>query len=116
MVMEADYLPADLEQEAIVKALVRAKASKDVAKIETAARIVVGLANKVREAYRNEEADIEKPMSTRSAIRWAMLSFRFAAVTAAEGGPMIYALPRAFSMSSDMSTAVKAYAKAVIGS
>jgi cobaltochelatase CobS len=112
-VMEADYLPEDLEIKALYNAMLAAKIAEPVAAQQ--AKLVVELANKVRMAYRNEEDGIEKPMSHRAAIRWAILASRYQGVPIAEGGPMIYALHRAFAMSKEMSAVVDTYARVKLG-
>lgn len=113
MMMEADYLPEDLEIKAVYAAMIAAKIPQ--ARSEMQSKAIVELANAVRAAYRNEEAGIEKPMSTRTAIRWALLSARYDNVTLEEGGPMIYALHRSFAMSKEMSATVDKFAKAKLG-
>jgi cobaltochelatase CobS len=113
MVSDMDYLPEDLEVKAVVKALLADGTSPDVA--EMLAQQVVRTANDVRAAYRANSEAIEKPMSTRVAIRWAKLVRRFQNVTAAEGGPVLYALCRAYSMNRAMSAAVEEYVRARFG-
>lgn len=113
MEMEADYLPAELETAALIKKMVASKIPTDRA--ELFAPKLVEVANQIRKAYRDEEDAIEKPMSTRSLIRWALLIFRFQSVPSEQGGPHIYALQRAFSMSPEMSLPVKTWAAAKFG-
>lgn len=113
MSTEADYLPSDLEIKAVKNALVADGTNPDRA--EMLAGQVVAVANKVREAYRSDDGVIDKPMSTRVAIRWAKLVRRFAGVSATEGGPMLYALHRAFGMSKEMSASVEAFTRASLG-
>ncbi len=113
MVTEADYLPEDLEVKAVEQALLADGTTPDVA--EMLAQQVVRTANDVRAAYRSNTEAIEKPMSTRVAIRWAKLVRRFQNVTAAEGGPVLYALRRAYAMSRPMSAAVEEYVSARFG-
>lgn len=114
MVMRVDYLPAELEEVAVLQALLRANVRQD--KAELCAKSVVKLANQVRLAYRNEEDGIEMPMSTRTVIRWALLIHRFQKVPVEEGGPTLYALNSAFDMPAEMKGPVNALAKAVFGS
>jgi len=113
MVTEADYLPPDLEIKAVSKALIADGTKPDIAQM--LAEQVVGVANKVRDAYRSDDGVIDKPMTTRSAIRWAKLVRRFAGVSASEGGPMLYALRRAFSMGKEMSASVEEFTRASLG-
>lgn len=113
MVTEADYLPADLEIKAVFNALVADGTKQDIAQM--LAEQVVAVANKVRKAYRAGDKVIEKPMSTRTAIRWAKLVRRFAGVAASDGGPMLYALRRAFIMSPEMTASVKEFTTASLG-
>jgi len=113
MNMAADYLPAELEIKAVFQALVNARIKSDRA--ELVATEVVKLANEVRTAYRNEESSIEKPMSTRTVIRWALLIDRYQSVPKEQGGPTVYALHRAFAMSKDMASAVDVKARAQFG-
>lgn len=113
MVSEADYMPAAAETQLIAEELVDIGTLPEEAKL--LATQIVTIANKVREAYRNGDPTVEKPMSTRVAIRWAKLFRRFRRVAAEEGGPMNYSLSRAFSMSPEMAVAVKEFTKTVVG-
>jgi cobaltochelatase CobS len=113
MIIQAQYLPEDLEIKVVYNAMIAAKIPHDKADME--ARLIVQLANQVRQAYNNKQPSIEKPMSTRTAIRWALLTSRFGGVSGAEGGPMIYALHRSFAMSQAMAATVNEYAKAKLG-
>lgn len=113
MVTHADYMPAEEETQLIKDELVDIGTS--AAEAELLATQIVTIANKVREAYRNGDPTVEKPMSTRVAIRWAKLFRRFRMVAAEEGGPMTYSLSRAFSMSPDMAVAVEEFTKTVVG-
>ncbi len=113
MEMEVDYLPEDVEVKAVFQAITATGTPPDQA--EMLAKLVVKVANQVRTAYRNGDTAIEKPMSTRVAIRWAMLVRRFQNVQKDEGGPVAYALRRAFSgMSPTMATAVESFTRAVL--
>lgn len=113
MLMEADYLPESLEIKAVYNAMIAAQIPQ--ARAEQQSKLIVELANTVRKAYRKEEEGIEKPMSTRTAIRWALLVSRFEAVTPEEGGKLIYALHRSFAMSKEMAKTVDTYVKAKLG-
>lgn len=113
MVMEADYLSEALEIQAIYNAMLKGKIAEPRAAQQS--RLIVELANKIRTAYRNEEEGIEKPMSTRTAIRWAILASRFMGVPSENGGPMIHAMHRAFAMSKEMGKVVDTYARVKLG-
>lgn len=113
MVSYADYLPEELEVKAITQALVADGTPPDDAEFN--ARIVVHIANQTRAAYRSQSGAIDKPMSTRVATRWAKLVRRFKNVSKAEGGPMLYALKRAYAMHPAMSASVEGYVHARLG-
>lgn len=113
MVMHADYLEEALEIQAVYAELLAVKVKPVVADMH--ATQIVQLANQVRKAYRDGVAGIDEPMSTRTAIRWAILTSRYGGVTQAEGGPMIYALHRAFDMSEEMAPIVETYTKTKLG-
>jgi cobaltochelatase CobS len=113
MVTEADFLPPDLEVEAVKRAVITSGTQPDEA--EMLARVVVGVANRVRAAYRNEELAIDRPMSTRTAIRWATLVRRFQKVSPEEGGPLVYALRRSFAMNREMATVVEEFSRVALG-
>jgi cobaltochelatase CobS len=113
MVTEADYLPQALEVQAVLQALLAEGMQNDVALM--LAEQVVRTANDVRAAYRSDTAAIDKPMSTRAAIRWARLVRRFQNVPREEGGAVVYALRRAYAMNREMSAVVEAYVHARFG-
>lgn len=112
MVMTADYLPPDVEQQVVVNTLMSEGVDEDAASM--IAQQVVGVANQVRKAYREEKSEVDKPMSTRSVIRWAKLIRRFARVKDNDG-PVVYALRRAFQMSPHLDAVVTGYTKASLG-
>jgi cobaltochelatase CobS len=112
MVMEVDYLPEDLEIEAVTQVLREQNTDPDAAAM--LAKVAVGVANKVRTAYRSGDPTIDKPMTTRSVIRWAKLVRRFQNATKAEGGPVLYALRRGFAMTPEMRLTVEAFCSAYI--
>ncbi len=112
MNMEVDYLPADLEIQAVTEMLLGQGTDPDAAKM--LARVTVEVANKVRAAYRGGNATVDKPMTTRSVMRWAKLVRRFQNVTPAEGGPVLYALRRGFLMAPDMRLTVEEFCRAYI--
>ena len=113
MVTEADYLPHELEVQAVLQALAADGTPPDVAAM--LAEQVVRTANDVRAAYRANAEAIDKPMSTRAAIRWARLVRRFQNVPREEGGPVVYALRRACLMRREMAQAVEGYVHARFG-
>lgn len=113
MVTEASYLPPELEIKAVANALIADGTSPDVARM--LAGQVVEVANKVRTAYKENDGVIDKPMTTRSAIRWGKLVRRFRGVSAGDGGPMLYALRRAFSMSPEMTASVEEFTRVSLG-
>jgi cobaltochelatase CobS len=113
MVTEADYLPEPLEVQAVLQALLIDGLSNDVALM--LAEQAVRTANDVRAAYRSNTAAIDKPMSTRSVIRWAKLVRRFQNVSREEGGAVVYALRRAYAMNSEMAGIVEGYVHARFG-
>lgn len=113
MVTTASYLPPELEERAVVNALVGDGVSPDVATM--IAQQVVKVANSVRAAYRTDKSGVmTKPMTTRSAIRWARLVRRFANVKDSDG-PMVYALRRAFQMNAEMDAVVTEFTRAALG-
>lgn len=114
MVATADYLPAELEIKVVVNALQADGVPPDVAQM--IAEQVVGVANTIRTDYRTGDSVVDKPMSTRVAIRWAKLVRRFSHVSTQEGGPMAYAVRRAFQMSPELDAKVVEFIKAKLGS
>lgn len=113
MVTDADFLPEEFEVKAVKQALLDDGTQLDVA--EMLAQQVVRTANDVRAAYRSNTEAIVKPMSTRSAIRWAKLVRRFQNVKPDEGGAVVYALRRAYAMNKEMSAVVESYVHARFG-
>lgn len=113
MVLRADYMEPDDEIQVVRRAL-QARNVPDGAATMIATQ-VVGVANQTRKAWRSGELAIERPMSTRTCIRWARLIRRFMNVRPEEGGPAVYALRRAMRMSETMSQAVEDYTRAAMG-
>lgn len=114
MEIEVDYLPEADEVEMISRKLVTSYNTKpEVAQM--LASQVVKVAKKTREAYRDKDPSIDKPMSSRAAMRWAMLVRRFQNVAPQEGGPILYALRRGVSMRKDMREAVEGFVRVAIG-
>lgn len=140
MYVTADYLPPDLEIQAVFNALMKIGGIEgDHSKTQLLAEQLVGVANKVRAAYRSGDCGmvqsdtgdlvkrvaasdgpqwdggIDKPMSTRAVIRWGLLFTRFRKVAASEGGPAVYALLRALKMNPDMQKSVTAIVHDALG-
>lgn len=113
MVMEAKYLSPEMEAKVVFDAMIAANIAQ--ARAEMDSKLIIAVANRIREAYRNEEDAIEKPMSTRTAIRWAILASRFASVKPEDGGPLIYALHRSFRMSKLMAEVVDQFVRTKTG-
>jgi cobaltochelatase CobS len=112
MVTTADYLPAHLEQMVVLNALLAEGVDQSTG--ELIADQVVIVANKVRAAYRADDSMVDKPMSTRTVVRWAKLIRRFAKVKD-QDGPMVYALRRAFQMNSQLDGIVTSFTRASLG-
>lgn len=111
--MEADYLPPDIEEQLVRNAFDRTLVSQEV--VDMYAPQMVEIANKIRDAYRKEEPEFVKPISTRALIRWARLFVRLSNVPAEQGGPFFYSLQRAFLMPSKMQQSVGEYLTAKLG-
>lgn len=112
MVTYADYLPESVETQVVVSELLNEGVNADVAQM--IAEQVVSIANKIRQAYKDDDSRIQKPMSTRAVIRWAALIRRFGKVKDAEG-PVLYALRRAFQMNEEMGRAVADFTATALG-
>lgn len=112
MITTADYLPADLEIKVVINTLI--KDGVDPTTAEIIATQVVGVANKVRDAYRLDDGIVDKPMSTRSVKRWARLIRRFTNVQDSDG-PVVYALRRAFEMNAELDAVVTEYTHTALG-
>lgn len=133
----ADYLPAELEIKAVCNELLTQ--GTEASQAQLLAEQLVGVANQVRKAYRTGDCGlvrddedrivkrrdddprrpwdggIDKPMSTRVVIRWALLVTRFLRVSPEEGGPAVYSLLRAFKMNPDMRESVSAMVHYALG-
>lgn len=112
MITTADYLPAQIETEMVSSVLQSEGVPPDQAHMT--AEQVVNVANQVRAAYRTGTGIVDKPMSTRSVIRWARLIRRFAHVKDADG-PVVYAVRRAFQMHADLDEQVTKYIQLALG-
>lgn len=94
MVVEVDYLRPELEL-AIVKETLMKRGTTE-ADAQLVADIIVKTAIQTRTLYRQEDPSIEKPMSTRVALRWARLQCAYQSVRAQNLSPLHYSLSRAF--------------------
>lgn len=94
MVVEVDYIDPAIEKAIVKEALLKlGNADSDA---ELTAQIIVDTATKVRERYRAEDPEVEKPMSTRVVLRWARLSCAYQSVRNQGQSPLAYSLSRAF--------------------
>lgn len=101
--MQVDYLAADLEKTLVKRSLAQVPG----AIAESIADICVGVANKVREAFRDDVPDIDKPLSTRVVVRWAKYGVMYSAPMAQQGRSSLhYAIRQAVRMSPTMAKAV----------
>ena len=92
MEIKVGYLPAEQEIAILLNAISPAM-PEDQRKVT--ATVMVGLANNIRAAYNDPKSRVSKPMSTRTLVRWAELSWHYRNVKSADH--MIYSLERAFS-------------------
>ena len=104
----------DREEELIVKYLSRGTVPQDV--VQNTAKIVVAVANKVREAFRNDAPGIDKPLSTRVLKRWAMYTLMYTApLRAKRKSALHYAINQAVPMSVEMAAALQEQITMVAG-
>lgn len=107
--MKVDYLAPALEKAIVVRALTSKSSSVRVPD-EVAgqiAEITVNVANSVRTSFRTGSVEIDKPLSTRSVVRWAKYSVMYmAAFHGKQKSGIHYALPRAVPLSSSMGSAI----------
>jgi cobaltochelatase CobS len=112
--MEVDFLKPEHEEALVLRSLLPGGVNPDVAK--NIAALTVGVANKVREAFRNGEEAIEKPISTRAVLRWAKLAAMYTPVLKAQKqSGLHYALHHALKMPHSMATAVNEYITLLAG-
>jgi cobaltochelatase CobS len=109
MVAEVDYLAQEVEKQMIVNRLV--KLGFGVADSEVRASLCSSVAHKTREAFRAGETAIDRPLSTRTVVRWARLVSCFARDPL---GPAHAALRRSIKMSEEMDTVVAEYIKVAL--
>lgn len=112
--MEVDYLKPELEKALVVRHLVEGRIPAEVA--QTIASICVDVANKVRDAFRNDTDDIEKPMSTRVVLRWAKYTVMYQGVMQKQNkSGLHYAIRQAVRMSPTMAAALNQMITLVAG-
>lgn len=75
--MQVDYIDPSLEKELVVRHLVAGQIPNGVA--ENVASLCVDVANDVRSAFRADAPGIEKALSTRVVLRWAMYTVMYQA-------------------------------------
>lgn len=101
--MQVDYLDADLEKTLVKRSLAQVPG----AIADDIANICVAVANKVREAFRNDAPEIDKPLSTRVVVRWAKYGVMYSAAMAQQRRSALhYAIRQAVRMSPSMAKAV----------
>jgi cobaltochelatase CobS len=106
--MEVDFLKAEHEEALVLRTLLPGGVNADVAK--SIAKLTVGVANKVRLAFRAGEESIEKPISTRAVLRWAQLAAMYTPVLKAKKqSGLHFAIRRALKMPRAMADAVNQY-------
>lgn len=116
MVIKTDYMAGADEVQVVKKAVLASNAAQNEQQADLVAAQVVRIANDTRAAFRDKNnVAIDRPMSTRTCIRWARLICRFRNIRPEEGGPAIYALRRAMRMSTAMATAVEDFTRAALG-
>lgn len=105
--MRVDYVKPETEKALIKRQLMKAPNVPEQ-HATTIAEIVVTVGNKVREAFRNDEPAIDKPLSTRVLLRWAQYTLLYMAPMKAQGKSAIhYAARVSVRMSPAMSDAVQ---------
>lgn len=103
--MQVDYLRADVEKDLVQRHLVGGAIPADLA--ATVAGLCVDVANLVREAFRADKADIDKPLSTRVVLRWAKYTVMYqAALRQQRKSGLHYAIRQAVRMTPTMAQAV----------
>jgi cobaltochelatase CobS len=104
--MHVDYIKPESEKELVTRHLTSQGVKQDLA--TQTANIVVDVAVKVREAFRNDTAAIDKPLSTRVLIRWAKYSVMYSVALRARNMSAIhYAVRQAVRMTPEMAAAVE---------
>jgi cobaltochelatase CobS len=103
--MQVDYLPADQEKALVKRHLVGGGIPEALA--DTVAALCVDVANGVRQAFRADAPDIDKPLSTRVVLRWAKYTVMYqAALRQQRRSGLHYAIGQAVRMSAAMAKAV----------
>jgi len=112
--MRVSYLRPELEEQLIANYLSHGKVPQDV--VQNTAKIVVAVANKVREAFRNDAPGIDKPLSTRVLMRWAMYTLMYTGpMRAKKKSALHYAINQAVRMSPEMAAALQEQITLVAG-
>lgn len=112
--MQVDYLRADLEKELVKRHLMSGQIPEDLAK--TIANICVDVANSVRTAFRNDVAEIEKPLSTRVVLRWAKYTVMYQNLLKSQNkSGLHYAINQAVRLPTAMAKAVNEMITTVAG-
>ncbi|MEJ8838129.1 MoxR family ATPase [Ramlibacter sp. AN1133] len=103
--MQVDYLPADQERALVKLHLVGGGIPEALA--DTVAGLCVEVAHDVRQAFRADAPDIDKPLSTRAVLRWAKYTVMYqAALRQQRRSGLHYAIGQAVRMSAAMAKAV----------
>ena len=103
--MRVHYLAPAAEKALVQRHLVAGRIPQEVA--STIATICVDVANKVRQAFRDDAPAIDKPLSTRVVLRWAKYTILYTPIMKAQGRSAVhYAIHQAVRLSPDMAAAV----------
>ncbi len=104
--MQVDFLSADLEKDLIVRHLVAGGVEAEKAK--PIAHICVEVATEVRKAFREgADPNIDKPISTRAALRWAKYTVMYNPILRSKGrSGLHFAIQQALRMRAPMAGAV----------
>lgn len=112
--MRVDYIRPETEKGLVERHLVAGRIPTDLA--QTIANICVDVANKVREAFRNDGDGIDKPLSTRVVLRWAKYTVMYQTVLKQQGkSGLHFAVRQAVRMSPEMTKAVNEMITLVAG-
>ncbi|MDB5861698.1 MAG: ATPase associated with various cellular, 5 [Ramlibacter sp.] len=103
--MRVRYIAPEAEKALVQGHLVAGRIPEEVAR--TVAAICVDVANKVRQAFRDDATAIDKPLSTRVVLRWAKYTILYTPIMKAQGRSAVhYAINQAVRMSPEMAVAV----------
>lgn len=104
-VLDVDYIEAEQEEALVSRQLMAGGVAENDAKL--VASLTVKTANQVRVAFANDEAGIEKAMSTRAVLRWAKYAFMMQHSSRRQGkSHMHQSLKMALEMTPEMQAAV----------